>query len=224
MILQIFINMLLAGPAITPPELKQPAQTTNTEHAPFPSGGLLRMKNATGDVTIEGCDCDDAEITTIKSGKEAGDIENVHVMIQTQGQELIVTTDFPRHVGFSPIGAAEKFKLRYHIKIPKSAKVDIEHGVGEVHIDDVRGDIRATSRRGEIVLHLSENQQYAIDAKSDYGAVNSDFAGTQKRRPWLLGVRFVQDSPNAPQKLQLHIGYGDIVILKMRVPPLPAPK
>ncbi|MBV8846520.1 MAG: DUF4097 family beta strand repeat protein [Bryobacterales bacterium] len=225
MVLQTVINMLLAGSsAVTPPELKQPVQTTNTEQAAFPSGGLLHMKNATGDVTIEGCDCDDAEITTIKSGKDAADIDKIRVITRTEGRELIITTEFPRHVGFSPIGPAEKFKLEYHIKVPKSAKVDVEHSVGEVHVDDIHGDIRATSRQGELLLHLRENQQYAIDATSDYGAINSDFEGRQKRRPWLFGVRFVQNMPSAPQKIHLHIGYGDIVILKIRVPPIPAPR
>ena len=44
-------------------------QVSHTERMDFPSGGVLRMKKSTGDLTVEGWDCPDVEITTIKSTK-----------------------------------------------------------------------------------------------------------------------------------------------------------
>ena len=52
-------------------ELRQKIQVVHTEHADFPAGGLLTLKNSMGDLTIEGWDRPDVEITTIKSTKAA---------------------------------------------------------------------------------------------------------------------------------------------------------
>jgi len=200
------------------------ADQTNTERLPFPSGGLLRLVNSIGEVTVEGCDCQAVEIVTAKSAKSRAESEKVHVTVQSHGNEVVVTTDYPRHRVFppsSPLGPAARFDLRYHITVPRNARLVIDHDVGEVHVDDIRGDIQATSLQGAIILHLPENGQYAIDAKSDFGAVNSDFGGRLKRFPWLFGARFLQVPSPESQKLYLRIGYGDILILRIRVPPTP---
>lgn len=41
-------------------------QVTKTERLDFPSGGLLRLKNSIGQVTVEGWDRPDVELTTTK--------------------------------------------------------------------------------------------------------------------------------------------------------------
>src|SRR5215472_13424916 len=50
-------------------EVRGRIQGTGMERVPFPTGGLLHLKNATGDVSVEGCDCQEAEIATIKYAK-----------------------------------------------------------------------------------------------------------------------------------------------------------
>ena len=90
------------------------------------------------------------------------------------------------------------------------------------------GDIQVTLLQGQILLHLPEKGQYDIHAKSDCGNVNSDFPGQKKRAWWLTQRAASEDSPGA-HKLNLKVGFGDIVILKTRIPKppaslLPAPK
>jgi hypothetical protein len=50
-------------------EPRQRVQVVQTERSDFPSGGLLRFKNSIGELTVEGWDKPDVEITTIKSTK-----------------------------------------------------------------------------------------------------------------------------------------------------------
>jgi hypothetical protein len=205
-------------------DVRHRVQAAGMERVPFPQNGVLHLQHATGDVTVEVCDCQEVEVAMVKHAKVIADLDKIHITTQSHGDEVLVTTDFPRHTAFppsSPLGPARRFDLEYRITAPRNARLTIEHDVGEVHIDDIRGDIRATSLQGAIILHLPENGQYSIDAKSDYGAVNSDFAGRQKRSPWVFGVRFVQETSGASQKLYLRIGYGDIVILKTQIPALP---
>ena len=221
--------------ALANDELRQTVQMAKTEHVDFPSGGTVRLKNSTGELTLEGWDQPGVEITTVKStkaaytsterGRASRDLDKVQIAVERQGDELVITTDFPRHRGFppsSPLAGSRSFNLDYHIKVPRDARLVVDHDVGDVHFDDVRGDIHATTLRGGITLHLPEGGQYTIDAKSDLGSVTSDFSGSAKRRFWLVGHQFIQTS-QAPHKLYLRDGFGDIIILKIRKPQTPPP-
>jgi hypothetical protein len=217
-------------------EPRQKAQVSKTERIDFPSGGTLRLTNSVGALTVEGWDRPDVEITTIKStkfaydsrdrDKAAHDLEKVRVAVERRGNELVVTTYFLRRRAFlpNPPGGETNFDLEYRIKAPSTARLIADHDVGEVNIDSLVGDIDVTLLQGEIMLHLPEEGRYDIHAKSDFGAVNSDFPGQQKHRRWLIGHRIVnEDSSQAAHKLNLRVGFGDVVILKTRVPKAPDP-
>jgi hypothetical protein len=73
------------------------------------------------------------------------------------------------------------------------------------------------------MLHLPEEGKYAINAKTDFGNVTSDFPGEEKRRRWPAGHRILNKDSGAPHTLNLKVGYGDIIILKTREPKLPQP-
>ena len=191
-------------------EPRQKVQVGKTERVEFPSGGTLRLTRSTGVLTVEAWDRPDVEITTIQSAK-------VRVAAERHGDELVVTTDLPRHWAFSHVD------LEYRIKAPRTARIIAVHDVGDVNIDGLAGDIQVTLRQGEIMLHLPEEGRYSINAKSHFGDVNSDFPGPEKRRWWLLGHRSVNQDSQAAHTLKLRVGLGDIVILKTRVPAAPGP-
>ena len=81
-------------------------QVTHTEHMDFPSGGVLHLKKSTGDLTVEGWDRSDIEITTIKSTKSyhprdrteaAKNLDRIRLVTERHGDELTITTEFPKH-------------------------------------------------------------------------------------------------------------------------------
>jgi hypothetical protein len=216
-------------------DFRQKVQVVKTEYVDFPSGGTVRLRNSTGELTVEGWDRPGVEITTVKSTKAtyasaerkkaSRDLDKVQIAVERRGDELVISTDFPRHRGFppsSPLGGATNFHLDYHIKVPRDARLVVDHDVGDVHFDGVTGDIHATALQGGITLHLPEGGQYGIDAESDFGSVISDFPGSTRRRFWLVGHQFIQTS-QAPHKLYLRDGFGDIIILKFRKPQTPLP-
>jgi len=213
---------------------KQKVQVSKTEHFDFPAAGTLRFRNSVGVLTVEAWDQPGVEMTTTKStrveldarDREKGmrELERVKVAAERKGDELVVTTDFPRHRPYRvpyPLSGNTNFDLEYHIKAPVNARVIADHTLGDVNIDGLAGDIQVTLAQGEILLHLPEDEKYSIHAQSDVGSVNSDFSPLEKRTGWLLGHRSVDQNSAAPHKLNLKVGYGDIVILKTRIPKLP---
>ena len=212
-------------------------QVTNTQKMAFPAGGTLRLDHSTGEVTIEGWDEPGFEMTTtIKSveGYPAADrekakqeLERVKVTAKLNGQELVVSTDYPRHRAFpwiEPLSIVTNFYLEYKIKVPRNAKLLIQHDDGEVHVDDVTGNVDAKARQGLIALRIeAQNMPPMINAKSFIGTVNSDFDGAEKGQPLHFGHTYAEGESSAPQKLDLKVGYGDIVILKAHEPKEPPP-
>jgi hypothetical protein len=217
--------------------IPQRIQVTRTEHADLPAGGALRFKNSTGELTIEGWDQPGVEITTTKStkleysatgaehDKASHMLDEIKVTAAPQGNDLVITTDFPRHRRFLPrpsVGSRD-FDLDYLIRVPRDAKIFVDHDAGEIHFDGVTGDINATVIQGLIMLRVPQSAQYSIDAKSKIGGVNSDFPGTTTRKRF--GHSFMQENTQtnqAPHSLYLRNGFGDIIILKIRqAPPLP---
>lgn len=222
--------LLLAGE-----EPRQKIHVDHTERAELPAGGLLRFRNSTGELTVEGWDRPDVEIATVKWTKaeyqprdrEKGlrELEQVRISVERRGDELVVTTDFPRHRGLPPssiVRPATNFDLEYHVKVPRNARLAIDHDTGEVHIDNMASDIDVAVLKGALTLHLPQENAYSIDAKSDFGEVYSDFPGRKIRAHWLLGHQFVQPTA-AAHKLHLRVGFGDITILKIAVPSTPGP-
>ncbi len=173
----------------------------NAQHIEFPAGGTLHVKNSSGELDVEGWD---------QPGVEISSLESVHATIERHGNELDITSVHPKH------------DLEYRIRAPRNARIVIDHYIGEVYVDDMTGDIRVTDHMGDILLHLPEDHQYSIDAKSKIGDVNSDFPGDH-RHTLLFGDRFAHDASTAVPKIYLRVGFGDILILKIRKPPTPAP-
>lgn len=215
---------------------RQKVQITTTEHLDFSPGGTLRLQNSMGELTVEGWDRPEVEITVIKSAKDAYDqreqesatrkLERVSVKTERRGDELVVATAFRKHRNLPPPlpwRKAARLDLEYHIKAPSNVRLIVDHNTGEVHVENLSGDIDVKALGGEITLSLPPEGQYVIEAKSGFGGVTSDFPGLAQRRLWKIGHQFVSDVSTAPHKLHLRIVYGDIVILKMAKPITPAP-
>jgi len=214
-------------------------QVTNTEHIDFPSGGTLRIKNSIDYVRLEGWDQPGVEITTVKAmkpqynsadrAKDARELERVHIAVQRQGNEVVIGTHFPRHRTFSPplFRRGTRFDLYCDIKVPQSAQLLVHHDEGDVFIENFSGGMHATVRTGQITLSLPEEGRYAIDAGSNFGGVNSDFPGREKRKPWVFGHEWANPpgspAPSAAPNLYLRVGSGDIVIFKMPQAPIITP-
>jgi hypothetical protein len=212
----------------------QKVQVSKTEHATLASNGTLRFQNSTGELTVEGWDQPGVEITTIVSSKEGvsprerekvtQELGRVQVGTKQEGDELVVTTAFPRHRLFPPatkFGSATDLDVEYQVKAPRNVRLVVDHNIGEVHVDELAGNLHVKVRQGLITVRLMGDGPRSIDAKSAWGSVTSDFAGKGPRRDGILGHQFVEDASATAQNLFLRISYGDIVLLKVHLPEIP---
>jgi len=207
----------------------QKVQVSKTEHMDFPAGGVLRLNNSAGELTVEGWDRPEIEITTVKTTtmpyppqeheNALKILDRAHIETHRESNEVTITTDFPGG-GFRSglFGGTSGFDLDYRIKVPASTRLIANHGVGEVHVQDLTGDLEISVHEGEITLGLPGQARYAIHAKTNCGSVVSDFPGKEKGRLWFAGHQVEHDDSSAPHKLDLKIGYGDIIILKTPLP------
>jgi hypothetical protein len=205
---------------------REKVQVAATQRVEFPQGGVLHLKNSLDDVNIEGWDRPEMEITTVETTQEfygpesrelaKRQLNELRVTAERHGDEMVVSTIVPRRKGIPLVSPnfSNRVSLECRIKVPFAARVIVEHGNGEVHLENVTGDIQATVRRGGITLELPADAQYKIDAQSKLGAVISDIPGQQKRVGWLGGHRFTHDSA-AVHSIRLRVGFGDIIILKL---------
>jgi hypothetical protein len=220
---------LLAAFPLLADDTREQVHVSKTEHMDFPAGGLLRLNDIIGDLTIESWDQPGIEITTRKTTKAeydarnkqkgAEDLDQVRITTERHEGELVLT--FPRYGHFLIRPGSTRFELETHIFVPHDARLAI-HGSGQLYIDNVAGAMDIELSNGTMVLHLPEHGHYDIDARTKWGNVNNDFAGEEERTRWLVGHRVEEQSEGAAQKLHLRVGYGDIVLVKIRRPQAPA--
>jgi hypothetical protein len=184
---------------------KQPAQVTTTERVSFAPGGVLRLTTASSNLMVEAWDRPEVEVTTIKTGRRAC-LDSVRIVTERpSGNELAISAA-PQP------GKKCGVKLELQVSTPRDTRLVIHHGAGYVYVSRVTGEIEAISRSGDIFLMLpDEPDRYSIDAKSKWGNIISDFAGTVHNMK-LLGEEFTRANPPPSRRIYLRIGFGGITI------------
>jgi hypothetical protein len=193
------------------------------------------LKNSIGELWIRGADRPDVLITTTKSTKAEYDAPNrdkgtreldqVLTTAERHGDELVVTTTYPRYSVFAPpLRGGTRFDSMYDIRVPRNARLAVDHDNGYVFVDNLMSDIHVTVHHGSITLRLPAEGQYAMDARSKFGSVSSDCAGRVQRKFWLVGQQLTNTGSSSAKKIYLRVGYGDIILLEPAGSPLAYPK
>src|SRR5579859_6174895 len=102
------VLLAVSGFVLAANEPMEKVRITHTERSDFPAGGLLRFKHSSGELTVEGWDRPDVEITTVKSSQDfyaPGDrqkisqvLDKVRISVEHQSDGLTITTTSPRRI------------------------------------------------------------------------------------------------------------------------------
>jgi hypothetical protein len=199
---------------------------TNTQQVPFRAGGTIHLNHSYGDLSVEGWDRTEVEITVIKTPDDLYDAkhgaeatkraERVKVTAERRSDtDLDISTAVLHHSRwphpFAPRGGVD---VEYRIHVPSNSKLVIHHGRGTVLVNNVTSDIEASGHSGDIVLLLPQTEEYSIDAKTKIGTVSSDFEGTFKRRR-LTGRQYFLTGTGPAHHILLRMGVGGITIKEL---------
>ncbi len=224
MIRGILAAALCAGALAVAKAPERPLQVVTTDTLDF-NGGTLRINNAYGQINLEGWDQPRVEITVTRTAfrhstpkeQEGGKayLNQIQVTAKKESNgDIDLSTKFPgRNRLVRTIWGLGDFNLDYRIKVPRNANLAILHGVGDVVIHDIAGDIDATVRTGDIVVELPEPEKFAIDAQCRFGDIFTDFDGAH-HSPWFVGQKFEGGSGH---KVHLRALLGGISIQSVPV-------
>jgi predicted membrane protein len=208
---------------------KREAEIKTTQSLEFGASGTIQIVDSFGSVKVEGWDKEEVELTVTKRtqkkyapkdiAKATKELERFKVTMETIGETslLAINTTYPSWTPARMFRGKTNLNLDYLVKIPRQSSLLIKHGIGEVNVTNVSGDIEATASIGEVSLNLPEDQSYSVDARVRIGDVSSEFGQTTQRKGFIpLGAKLAGD-PTAPtRRIFLRLGIGDINVNKLQ--------
>jgi len=212
----------IAAPVFAETGGKKVAEITKTQQAPFQPGGTIRVDHTYGELSVEGWDRAEVELTLTKTpdglygAKEQGEAaklaDGVGVTFDRKSDtEIAISTAVVHFSRWThPFGPKGHVAMQYRLRVPRNSKLVIHHENGEVMVSGITADIEATGKAGDIVLLLSETEKYTIDAKSKFGTVWSDFAGDS--RHGLMSSEYASTALASSHKIHVRMERGGITI------------
>ena len=215
-------------PLLAADRFKQTIDATHTDRFNVSAAGTIRLENSFGEVDIDGWDRPEVVVEVFRSTENFYDtkdnpgaqrrLESIQVTAKQDGNDVTISTAYPplgifRH----PLSRRSDVEIKYRVHAPRASKLIIDDNRGGVNVYDIAGDIHATVINGQVTLTLASAGQYAINAQTKLGTVDSDFEGHDQHH--LLGEDFSLQAKSSTANLYLRVRVGDIVILRLNGPP-----
>ena len=173
-VLLLPLGLLLAGCDLSLGHLTARATDEWSRSYPLEAGGEIRIVNTNGKIEIEGTEGSTVEVKAEKIARGATDAAARELLPRIVIKEDIkpdrVSLETERMSGIM-IGAA--FEVRYHVRAPKSAVVNITNTNGQVALAALTGKVKAQTTNGGV---NGRNLTGGVDARSTNGGVTIDMA------------------------------------------------
>jgi DUF4097 and DUF4098 domain-containing protein YvlB len=145
-----------------------------TRSYPLAPGGEVRIVNTNGKIDIEGVDGSTVEVRAeriARGATEAAAKELLpRIVIKEQASPERVSLETERMGGIM-IGVS--FEVRYHVRAPKNAVVNVTNTNGQVTVASLDGSVTAHTTNGGV---KGNRLTGAVDARSTNGGVNIEMA------------------------------------------------
>lgn len=111
----------------------------------LPAGGSVAVENIQGDVSVEGWDRAEVEVTAAKTGAGEGDhLNDVRVVTEVGPRSLIVKTIYPAHLK-GPV------RVNYRLRVPRQVRLSSLRTLeGNIVVREVEGSVDARTLSGNI--------------------------------------------------------------------------
>jgi len=208
---------------------RREAEITTTQSLEFGARGTIQIVDSFGSVKVEGWDKEEVELSVTKRtqkkyepkdlAKAAKELERFKITMESVGETslLVINTAYPSWTPARMFRGKTNLNLDYLIKVPRQSTLLIKHGIGEVEVTNVSGDIEATASIGEVSLKLPEDQSYSVDAHVRIGDVSSEFGqGSHRQGLFAVGAKLTGEPAAPTRRIFLRVGIGDINVTRLR--------
>jgi hypothetical protein len=173
-ILLLPLAVVLAGCDMSFAHLTARATDEWTRTYPLTAGGEVRIVNTNGKIEVEGVDGSTVEVRAERIARGATDAAArellPRIVIREDNKPDRVSLETERMSGIM-IGAA--FEVRYHVRAPKNAVINVTNTNGQVALTALDGNVRAHTTNGGV---NGKDLTGGVDARSTNGGVTIDMA------------------------------------------------
>jgi hypothetical protein len=170
----------LAGCDVSLGHLSAHATEEWTHTYPLTAGGEIRIANTNGRIDVEGVDGSTVEVRAERIARGATDAAARELLPRIVIKEDVkpdrITLETERMSGIM-IGAG--FEVRYHVRAPKNAVVNMTNTNGQVVVNALSGKVVAHTTNGAV---KGTNLTGGIDAETTNGSVSIDMASIGAER------------------------------------------
>lgn len=174
------LAVALAGCDMSMGNLSARATDEWTHTYPLTAGGEVRIVNTNGKIEVEGVDGSTVEVRAeriAKGATEEGAKELLpRIVIKEDSKPDRITIETERMSGIM-IGAG--FEVRYHVRAPKTAVINVTNTNGQVTVNGLAGKVVAHTTNGGV---KGTNLTGGVDARSTNGGVSIDMASVGSER------------------------------------------
>jgi hypothetical protein len=174
------LAVALAGCDVSLGNLSARATEEWTHTYPLTAGGEIRIINTNGRIDIEGVDGTTLEVRAERIAKGATDSAARELLPRIVIKENVapdrVSLETERMNGIM-IGAG--FEVRYHVRAPKNALVNVTNTNGQVSVVGISGKVVAHTTNGGVKGTALTG---GVDARSTNGGVSVDMASVGPER------------------------------------------
>jgi hypothetical protein len=172
--------LALSGCDVSLGNLSARATEEWTHTYPLSPGGEIRIVNTNGRIEVEGVDGSTLEVRAERIARGATDSAArellPRIVIKEDVKPERVTLETERMSGIM-IGAS--FEVRYHVRAPKNAIVNVTNTNGQVALNALSGKVVAHTTNGAV---KGTNLSGGVDGETTNGSVSIDMASVGSER------------------------------------------
>jgi hypothetical protein len=132
--------------------------------------GRFSLENVNGRITLHTWSREEVRIEATRAATSEAALEDIEVVIEGQGNEVRVTTRYPKGSWFGP---GHRGKVDYEVTVPRGADVRLKTVNGPVDVEGVAGSLGVESVNGGLDLAEIEGE---VRAHTVNGGIHAAFA------------------------------------------------
>jgi len=151
-----------------------------TRSYPLTQGGEVRIGNTNGRIDVEGVDGSTVEVRAERIARAATDegarelLPRIGIKEDVKPDRVSIETE-----RMSGLMVGARFEVRYHVRAPRTAVIDVANTNGAVSVTGLAGHVSATTTNGSVT---TKDLSGAVDAHTTNGSVNVDVASVKSER------------------------------------------